>query len=207
MDITIQEAARRLGKSEKTLRRWVHDDKIPARMVEGRYVFTESDIEAHRGTQETQVGYDDLIERIEVLEATVARLEASIEQVQVHIWDIVYSPLEQSETRVYPNVQEKQEKPVQVGRHSQATHGGVFGLPDGLKGWRSFAALHGIAPSTVQKAIETGRLTIVSGKWTVGRASVQGALDATGQAKFYELWHNLPKFQTCPNCPHSLDSA
>ncbi len=77
-------------------------------------------------------------------------------------------------------------------------------MPSGLVGWRAFSRLHSIGESTTQAAIETGRLGVVPGTWIVGRASVKGALDQAGRAKFYELYHDKPQFKPCEQCPHML---
>jgi len=75
-------------------------------------------------------------------------------------------------------------------------------MPSGLVGWRAFSRLHGIGESTTQAAIEAGRLGVVPGTWIVGRASVKGALDQAGRARFYELYHDKPQFKPCAECPH-----
>lgn len=75
-------------------------------------------------------------------------------------------------------------------------------LPNGLIGWRAMADAHGISPSTVQKARDGNRLPIVKGRWKVGRAIVEGALDARGQELFFAYWHALPSFRNCAFCPH-----
>src|SRR5690242_2518655 len=75
-------------------------------------------------------------------------------------------------------------------------------LPDGLIAWRTCAELHGMAPSTVRRAIDGGRLTIVEGEWKVGRVMVRGVLDREGQAQFYGLYRAAPGFKACPQCPH-----
>lgn len=90
---------------------------------------------------------------------------------------------------------------------SLQTQGGS--LPDNLVGWREFSRLHNIGQSTVQYDIEHGKLPTVLGKWKMGRTWVEKALDATGRARFYELYHDKldkegePQFQACPDCPHT----
>jgi len=69
--------------------------------------------------------------------------------------------------------------------------------------WRTFAELHGLAPSTVKRAIDGGRLTMVEGEWKVGRVMVRGVLDQQGQAQFYGLYHAATGFKMCPQCPHA----
>lgn len=77
-------------------------------------------------------------------------------------------------------------------------------LPDGLVGFRQFAELHNMAQSTGQRAIESGRLEVVRGKWKVGRAWVEMALDQLGRRKFFDLFFENPGFKACPQCPHNV---
>nr|MBF6591673.1 helix-turn-helix domain-containing protein [Ktedonobacterales bacterium] len=75
-------------------------------------------------------------------------------------------------------------------------------LPDGLTGWRAFARLHGVPITTAQKAIASGRLPVVRGRWQVGRQILTGALDQVGEHTAWELWHDAPGFTRCAGCPH-----
>jgi len=59
-----------------------------------------------------------------------------------------------------------------------------------------------MAPSTVKRAIDGGRLPILEGEWKVGRVIVRGVLDRQGQAQFHELYHAAAGFKVCPDCPH-----
>lgn len=77
-------------------------------------------------------------------------------------------------------------------------------MPEGLVGWRRFAQQHSFPETTVQNAIKDGRLRIIEGTWTVGRAPVRGALDQAGQAQFYRMYHTFERFQACPDCPHDV---
>ena len=40
--MNVQEAAKRLGKSEPTIRRWIRDGKLTATMIDGVYDIPES---------------------------------------------------------------------------------------------------------------------------------------------------------------------
>ena len=59
-----------------------------------------------------------------------------------------------------------------------------------------------MAPSTVKRAIDGGRLRIVEGEWKVGRVMVRGVLDHQGQAPFSGLSHAAAGFKACPHGPH-----
>ena len=58
--MTIQEVAKRLDKSEKTIRRWIKQGKLSAEIVDGKYAIDESALDVYLNeqdlsTQETQV--------------------------------------------------------------------------------------------------------------------------------------------------------
>lgn len=80
-------------------------------------------------------------------------------------------------------------------------------MPAGLVGWRSFARAHNIGESTVQKAIESGRLQITPGEWKVDKTTIKGALDQAGRAQFYRRFRANEHWQNCPDCPHDSDQA
>lgn len=65
---------------------------------------------------------------------------------------------------------------------------GADDLPEGWVSWRSFAQAHGVPASTVQKAIDVGRLTVTRGRWKVGQSWCLGALDPEQQQQFVQLW-------------------
>ncbi len=76
-------------------------------------------------------------------------------------------------------------------------------LPDGFVSAMAFAGEHGIHEGTARKAIASGRLPAIQGKWKLGRAYVVNALDASGRARFYELYSENEHFTPCPECPHT----
>lgn len=44
--LTIQQAAKKIGKSEKTIRRWIHDGKLKAENRGGGYLIAREDVAA-----------------------------------------------------------------------------------------------------------------------------------------------------------------
>ena len=42
--MTIQEASKRLAKSEKTVRRWIEQGKLNATLVDGKYIVDDNDV-------------------------------------------------------------------------------------------------------------------------------------------------------------------
>ncbi len=69
MEITPVQAASLLGKSERTIQRWIKLKKLPARLLtDGSYRIKVEDLEKFRQDDES------LLARVEVLEQEVARL-------------------------------------------------------------------------------------------------------------------------------------
>lgn len=189
-ELDIEEAAKRLGRSTKTIRRWVHTNRINYRVQDGKYLFSLDDLEAKR-TKESPDRLDNwaLLERIEALEKHMEELEQKLEQRLA-----VLKPL----------AAEYQTSKPAPPRPTRLVHNGGQ-LPGGLVSFRSFADLHNVAQSTAQRAIEYGRLPVVRGHWKQGRAIVQQALDAAGQRHFYELFsESNPGFKRCSRCPHAV---
>lgn len=186
--LDIEQASKRLGKSTKTLRRWVHMQKIPYRMDNRKIYFDVADLEAKR-TEESPDKMDTsaLLERIEGIEVSLQSISERLAQLEAQI-----------HTAPIPAVS----RPTTL-RKTHLVHNGGH-LPDGLVGWRQFADLHNIAQSTVQRAIESNRLPVQRGSWKQGRATVQQALDAAGRSRFYELFCTNPGFKICATCPHDV---
>jgi excisionase family DNA binding protein len=198
-NLTIQEAARRLNISEKTLRRWVHIKKIPARLDEGRYWFAERDINAYLQAHQPHIGEESIYEvvyaRLDSIDTRLDEIQKAVERLTAHLSTketpkILKPPQPQYSAKA--TVQEEQEeKPI------------TSTLPDGLVIATAFAKQHGVPENTANKAIESGRLPVIRGQWKVGRASPTKAWDAEGRSKFYQEYHNSPNFIRCPDCPHS----
>jgi excisionase family DNA binding protein len=76
-------------------------------------------------------------------------------------------------------------------------------LPGDLVAASIFGTQHGIAPTTIHKAIDSGRLAAIPGQWILGKATVKHALDAAGRAQFVTLYRDNPHFQHCETlaCP------
>lgn len=61
-------------------------------------------------------------------------------------------------------------------------------MPDGLIGLAEYAHQCNIPEGTLKKAVASGRLQVVRGRWKVGRSYVQVALDADGRKRVDELY-------------------
>lgn len=188
----IEEAALRLGKSTKTLRRWIAARKINYRMQGAKYLFSVDDLEAKRTeTSSDRVDNAALLERIEGIENALQSFSERLNKLEAYI-PVTAAPA--AHTR--PST-------LRPTRLIYDTDKGA--LPGDLVSFRQFADLHNIAQSTVQRAIERGRLPVQRGRWKQGRAWVEMALDGAGQRLFYELFsETYPGFKACPRCPHNV---
>jgi hypothetical protein len=79
-------------------------------------------------------------------------------------------------------------------------------LPAGLVLLRDFAGKHHVVTERASKAGETGKITVVQGKWLVNSRWATEALDVQGQQEFYQHFHEREGFTACEQCPHHLAS-
>lgn len=77
--VTIQEASRRLGKSEKTIRRWVHQEKLHPVTIEGKFLFAVQEL---KDVLEAEKPGPTPEERIEALQAEVDALEQRVSELE-----------------------------------------------------------------------------------------------------------------------------
>src|SRR6266849_3481852 len=66
-----------------------------------------------------------------------------------------------------------------------------------------FAELHNVAAAKVLAHMDTGLLPVKRGKWTDKDGSVVTlALDPAGKRAFHQIYHGVPPFFECSQCPH-----
>lgn len=76
-------------------------------------------------------------------------------------------------------------------------------LPKHLVSLLAFARHHNIAGTKVQTHADTGLLPVKRGEWTDSDGTaVTQVLDAKGRAAFYQVYHGVPSFIECLQCPH-----
>src|SRR5258708_3221654 len=90
--LSIQQAARKIGKSEKTIRRWMKDGKLKAANRGGGYLMKREDLAAldKRVTKEWQEGSELAHIRLQVsiMEGQVEYLHALVDEQQGEIEDL-----------------------------------------------------------------------------------------------------------------------
>ena len=182
--VNIMEAARRCQVSDKTVRRWIHAHKLPARFPHPNHCeIALGDLEpflpGHLSGQDEKT----LEHRIATLERHVQTLEHQVQQVLV-----------QAVASRTPTTRKKD--------RSESTCGP---LPTHLVSVFAFARLHGIAEQKIQTHIDIHLLLVHRGTWIDAQMQeVSLAFDGKGQQAFYHLYHEILCFVACPHCPHGF---
>ncbi len=178
--VTIMEAARRCGVSDKTIRRAIHNGLLPARFPKpNRSEIALSDLERFAPGQtpgHVQVSTED---RITALEQRVQVLEQQV-------LDLLSGP-ERG-----------------ISRHSSRKETRTTGpLPRNLVSLTSFTHLHNVAETKVLAHVDISLLPAKRGEWTDHDGTVVTlALDAKGKRAFSQIYHGVPPFVECKHCPH-----
>jgi bacterioferritin-associated ferredoxin len=186
--VNILEAARLCGVSDKTIRRAIHKGLLPARFPKpNRCEIAIADLERFTPRQVPGHVQVSVEERIAALERRMQRLEQQ--------------------------VQELLDRPATMtSRHSSRRAKRTTGpFPRNLVPLTSFAQLHQVAEAKVltHASRDMALLPVKRGEWTGHDGTViKEALDAKGRKAFYQLYHELPYFLCCGQCPHGyLDTV
>jgi len=88
-------------------------------------------------------------------------------------------------------------------RHRPSAERTTGPLPRHLVSSLAFARHHNVAQTTVQTHMDIALLPAKRGEWTDTDGTVVTlALDAKGRAAFHQIYHDLPPFIPCKQCPH-----
>lgn len=182
--INIMEAARRCGVSDKTIRRAIHKGLLPARSPKpNRCEIAVSDLEQFISGQQPGHVQVSTLERIAVLERRVQVLEQQVSDL-----------LNISETRPSQRPSRKERR--------------ITGpLPRQFVSLTAFAQFHSVSETTVltHAGKDMALLPAQHGEWTDRDGTlVTLALDAKGRHAFYRLYHGVPPFTECDQCPHEV---
>jgi excisionase family DNA binding protein len=182
--VNIMEAARRCGVSDKTIRRWIHAQKLRAHFPHpNRCEIAVSDLEPFLPGQAPGQGEEPVENWVAVLERRVQALERQMQQ--------VLSSVETPRT----------ERPSAPRNRHSATGP----LPRRLVSALAFAELHRIPERKVLTHIDISLLPVHRGTWTDHDGQkVSIAFDAKGRQAFHQIYHALPLFVPCSRCPHAL---
>lgn len=178
--VNIMEAARRCQVSDKTIRRWIHAQKLQAQYPHpNRCEIAVVDLVPFLPGQSEE----SMENRIATLERQVQALEQQVQQL------LTRSPTSKAQS---PSSR----------RPRESTAGP---LPKHLVSALAFAELHRIPEQKVVTHIDIGLLPIHQGTWTDHDAQpVTMAFDAKGRQAFHHLYHENPWFVPCKRCPHAL---
>src|SRR6266568_6029113 len=194
MELTTAQIAALCGKSERQVQRWISKGTLPAQKIRGnRYNVAESELE--RLTE--QNSYSAMQEQITALTSRIETVEqemsdhrlladhgstdyAVINSLERRLdgFEDRLSTLEQAIERLTAFVSQKRTRTLKPPEtHYIASEQEIASsLPDDLEIATSFAKRHGIAESTLKRAMQERRLSAVSGNWLVGRTTVKWAL-------------------------------
>ena len=213
--ITKAAVARRAGVSVVFLRK--HPDLVQA-IEEAEHTLLTSPSPVARADQAKDQVIAALRRRLDEMKQTMAAKDAELREKQREI-DQLYgklaaaSPLTDPELRHVlaktqegprcaeePHSLQEVSKPRQASPAKERTTGL---LPKRFVSLLAFARLHNIAESTVQTHAGMGLLPAKHGEWTdTDGPMVTLALDAKGNAAFYQLYREFPMFLACKLCPH-----
>jgi DNA-binding transcriptional MerR regulator len=179
--ITILEAARRCGVSDKTIQRAIRRGILPARYPQpNRCEIALSDL--GRITPVQVSGHTT-----EPLENRIAELEQRVQDLEDQVQRLLKRQEAPKTRRISPPAKEDTTGP----------------LPRQFVSLLAFALDHNVAKTKVQTHVDIGLLPAKRGEWTDADGTVVTlALDAKGKAAFFQIYRSFPMFLACKQCPH-----
>lgn len=172
--VTVVEGARRLGISEKTIRRAIHAGKLPARYPQpNRCEIAVSDLEAWRHPPAEQ----------DMTDGRLAELDSRLHQVELQVQQLL---------------QEQRVPPVTHNRRAVAEVEAPT-LPGDLISLQAFADLHAVNRNEAERLWKTGFIT-GQRQGTGKRTPIM--IGTKGQRDFWAQFHETPGFRACDGCPH-----
>jgi Helix-turn-helix domain len=184
--VTIQEAARRYGVSDKKLQRAIRAKKLPASYPQpNRCAIAVSDLEHFLHGQVS--GH-----ATEPVEQQVAELERRIQQLECQVATLL-----------------SQQGTPKSARGAMARERTTGSLPKQFVSLLAFAQHHNVAENKVLAHVDINLLPVKQGKWIDADGTVVTlALDAKGRQAFYQLYRGVAPFVPCDQCPHGyLDTV
>ena len=190
--VTIQEAARYCGVSDKTIQRAIRAGTLLARYPQpNRCEIAVSDLDTFMPGRVQTATRHRLAEQEPVhvqteMEHHVAALEQRVRQLEY----LVAALQDKSDAQIRPSRVKARERM-------------TGSLPKSFVSLLAFAKLHGVAESTVQTHTDMGLLPVKRGAWRDAESTeVTLALDSSGRTAFYQLYRSFPHFMKCPRCSH-----
>ena len=184
--VTIQDAARRYGVSDKKLQRAIRAKKLPASYpAPNRCAIAVSDLE-HFLRGQVSGHSTEPVEVARPVEQQVAELERRVQQLECQFKALL------SEQGVSKSARRTLARERTIGPH-----------PKQFVSLLAFAQHHNVAESKVQTHMEMRLLPAKRGEWTDADGTVVSlVLDAKGRQAFYQLYRGVASFVSCEQCPH-----
>ena len=185
-------AARQLGVSEKTLRKWLRQVEPPIEPT------------PHQRDRRYHVISDAEVERVR---------QALAERPGIHTPPALPALTDASRTRYGANLGERPSQPIQLPLaparpRQRPVSASPDGLPDGMLSRTDVATLHTFPASTLRRWCDEGRIETDAGVYGGAHGQFQAArpVTARGLAQFWRLAHQRSDFTPCLDCPHAEDT-
>lgn len=177
--VTIVEAARRAGMSDKTLRRAIHAGKLAARYPQpNRAEVALDDLE--RWQTSLVARSREIQERVAMLETQVAMLYAQVQEQAGELTELQRFVEKEPSKRTLPKPEDT--------------------LPTDFTWLADFASQHFIP---YQEAERLYKVAAIHGqKITVSGRRAPIAISKRGRRDFWVQLHMYPDFRSCDDCPH-----
>jgi excisionase family DNA binding protein len=216
MALTAEQAAKRLNRTERTVRRWITEGKLKAfHPTHGRidkYLVEESEVEklAQELAQYEQPGHkqeivsEDITKEIEKLRGEVFDLRTSVAALEQLYYKLAgqtpVTPIE-----ALPESLQTQPEALKRGRPvGRATIETPKEIPSGSILYSAFAAQHGVNERTFRDQIDQGKIPAFVRVKPSNPLFKERWLRPEDQRAALEFWqsHETRGFTPCSDCPH-----
>lgn len=166
MKATITELAYAAGVSERTVRRYLKDGKWPHTRLPGGLIEIEDSLLAPVAPEESTI--------LEMLKRIESKIDALADMFRQAPAAVRHRPADVT---------------IEQTTRARASPGPAQGeLPAGLMAWRDYAKQQGYAETTVKRAIDQGKIPIITGRWKRGKVYILAAIDDSGKAAMDALF-------------------
>lgn len=162
MKATPAQLAAYVGKSERTIHRWLASGKLPYTRLPGGLIEVDDSL-----LTEPEEGQES------VILATLQRIEQKLDRLAASV---------ATPSRIDSH---GQTRPAPVRRETVDTQAA---FPEGLIPWRDYVIERGYSESTVARHIKAGDIPVHEGRWKRGQAIIKELIDEEGKAAIDRLY-------------------
>jgi hypothetical protein len=162
MRCTPAQLAAYVGRSERTIHRWLSSGQLPYKRLPGGLIEVDDSL-----LVEPESG------NISTILATLQRIEQKLDMLAASA-DTPTRTVSHERTRT-------------ARRETVVTQDE---LPEGLLPWRDYCKEKGYAETTVKRAIDRGDIPVITGKWKRGKVYILAAIDEEGKQAIDRLYGN-----------------